>query len=151
MHQHSNAWPPLLANACALMLLVAPAGCYDGQRLVDEVRNNAIRTRMEEVPIGYFRTTLPRHSIEATGMEVEIDLFGTAVRYKTPEVRQAIQREAYRLRQAILLAIRQITAEEIADPNLTSLRERLFDIVNAELGDTPIESLGIRHVRFIPL
>lgn len=134
-----------------LLMVSVPVGCYDGQQLVEEVRNNAIRTQLEEVPIGYFRTTLPRQAVEATSMEVELELFGTSVRYKAPEVRQAIEREEYRLRQAVLWAIRQITDEEIADPDLTTLRQRLLEAVNSELSETPIESLGIRQVRFIPL
>jgi hypothetical protein len=136
---------------CTLLLAVANVGCYDSQRLVDEVRNRAIRSRLDEVSIGYFRTTLPRSAVSDAAMEVELNLFGTAVRYKIPKVEAQIEADAYRLRQAVLVAIRQTTAAEIADPNLTTFRERLLTVVRSELKEVPIESIGFREVRFIPL
>ncbi|MDA8746154.1 hypothetical protein N9N28_16130 [Rubripirellula amarantea] len=138
---------------CLVLALasVATIGCYDSKSLIEEVRNQAIRTRLDEVKLGYFRTTLPRSDADATAMEVEVELFGTAVRYKIPELEKVIERDGYRLRQALMVALRQTTQTEIADPNLTTFRERLLEVVNAELMETPIESLGFRTVRFIPL
>lgn len=134
-----------------LLLLGASVGCYDSGSLIDEVRNQAIRTRLDEVHIGYFRTTLPRAAMDDSPMEVELDMFGTAVRHRIPDVEAAIKQDSYRLRQAVMIAIRQTTAAEISDPDLITFRERLLQVVNSELGDNHVETVGLRTVRFIPL
>lgn len=140
------------ATSCYLFLALLPlAGCYNSQSLLKEARNQAIRTRLDEVNIGYFRTTLPRSAVDDSPMEVEVDLFGTGIRYKLPEIEETLESSEYRLRQAVLVALRQTTAAEVADPNLTTFRERLLLVVNEELGETPVESIGFRSVRFIPL
>ncbi len=138
---------------CTLLAvaMLAATGCYDRHSLIEEARNQAIRTRLDEVAIGYFRTTLPRSAVDETPIEVELDLFGTAVRHKIPRIEARIEQESYRLRQSILVAIRQTNAAEIADPNLTTFRERLLSVVQTELDGVPIESIGFRTVRFIPL
>ncbi|MCO6044006.1 hypothetical protein NG895_08805 [Aeoliella sp. ICT_H6.2] len=130
---------------------LATAGCYDGKRLVEAARNQAIRTRLDEVDLGEYRTTLPRYDADSSAMEIVVELYGTAIRYKIPDVEKTIEQDDYRLRQAVIIALRRTTAAEIADPHLTTFRERLLTVVNAELGETPIESLGFRTVRFIPL
>ncbi|WP_425396524.1 hypothetical protein [Aeoliella sp.] len=131
--------------------LLAASGCYNSKKLLEEARNQAIRTRLDEVQLGEFRTTLPRPDADSSPMEVVVDLFGTVPRYKIPEVSQVIERDDYRVRQAVIIALRKTTAAEIADPRLTTFRERLLTVVNAELGETKLESLGFRTVRFIPL
>jgi hypothetical protein len=147
LHRATIRWTLLLFATVSAV----GGGCYDSKSLVEEVRNQAIRRRLDEVSIGYFRTTLPRSAVEETPIEVEVDLFGTAVRHKIPDIEKEIERESYRLRQALLVAIRQTTAAEIADPNLTTFRERLLGVVRAELTDVPVETIGFRTVRFIPL
>lgn len=139
----------LIALLAAAWLTLA--GCYDGDQLVEEVRSNAIRSRLEEVSLGLFRTTLPRDTVPASPMEVELELFGTAAHYKVPRIQKAIQADEHRLRQAMLVAIRETTPMELAEPSLASLRKRLLEVANAELGDTRVDRLGIRQVRFIPL
>lgn len=140
-----------MQTAIAAFICLTAAGCYDGDKLVAQVRDKAIRTRLEEVPLGSFRTTLPRDTVEITRMEVDIELFGTALRYKIPDIEEAIERDNHRLRRAVITSLRETTAEEIKDPSLTSLRARLTEVVNQQLADTPVKTLGIRHVRFIPL
>ncbi len=139
---------------CSLLLLLGVAalsGCYDEKRLVEEVRKKAIRSRLEEVDLGSFRTTLPRDILTAARIEVELELFGTEVRYKIPEIKKGVDEQGHRLRQAVLVAIRQMTPEEMDDPGLGELRQRLLHVVNSELSETPVKELGIRKVRFIPL
>jgi hypothetical protein len=132
-------------------MLVAPVGCYDGERLVKRARNAAIRTRSEEVSLGYFRTTLPREANGGTPMEVELELFVTTKRYRVQQIERVIEAESARLRQKLLVAIRETTAEEIADPRLVGLRQRLLAVTKEIFVKPPIDSMGIRQIRFIPL
>ncbi|MGI9455701.1 MAG: hypothetical protein ACR2NU_04020 [Aeoliella sp.] len=147
----TNAIRSICLASLLLGTLLALPGCYDGEQLIEEVRDQAIRSRLEEIDLGYFRTTLPRDSSSSSRIEVELELFGTAVRYKIPEIESAIEDASHRLRQAILVAIRQTTTQEMDDPSLTQLRARLLQVANTELAEAPVEELGIRKVRFIPL
>lgn len=143
-----------LRQAALLLVMAVVAstgGCYNAERLLERARNAAIRTRLEEVPLGHFRTCLPRSVNLGAPMEVELELFVTTKRYRVASIKRRIEVEAPRLRQGLLFAIRQITAEEIADPELTGLRERLWKVTQEVFVDPPVDSLGIRQVRFIPL
>lgn len=132
-------------------LLVAPGGCYDSELLIERARNAAMRARLEEVPLGYFRTNLPREVNAGAPIEVELELFVTTKRYRIAGVERQLRHESCRLRQAMLAAIRQTTAAEMADPKLKALRERLAVVAKKFFVDPPIDGLGIRQVRFIPL
>jgi hypothetical protein len=141
----------LLQTVTLAIALCAMAGCYDNKKLLDAAHNRAIRTRLEEVKLGQFRTTLPRTELDPTPIEIEAELFGTTVRHKVPKLEETLKSNDYRLRHAVIIALRQTTAAEIADPNLVAFRERLLQVVNSTLGETPVESVGLRTVRFIPL
>lgn len=132
-------------------LLAAPTGCYDAELLIERARNAAMRARLEEVPLGYFRTNLPREVNAGAPIEVELELFVTTKRYRIPGVKRQLRHESCRLRQAMLAAIRQTTAAEMADPKLKALRGRLAEVAKQVFVDPPIDGLGIRQVRFIPL
>jgi hypothetical protein len=141
----------LLKTITLMFVLCATMGCYDNDKLLDAAHNRAIRTRLEEVRLGQFRTTLPRTELDPTPIEIEAELFGTTVRHKVPKLEETLKSNDYRLRHAVIIALRQTTAAEIADPNLVAFRERLLQVVNGTLGETPVESVGLRTVRFIPL
>src|SRR5690606_30693383 len=130
-------------------MLGAPAGCYNGELLLERARNAAMRARQEEVPLGYFRTNLPRSVNAGAPIEIELELFVTTKRYRIPGVERQMRQEECRLRQELLAAIRQTTAAEMADPKLQALRERLMKVANVFFVKPPIDGLGIRQVRFI--
>lgn len=143
--------PRSILASLLVIATVALSGCYNGEQIVERARNAAIRGRLEEVPLGYFRTTLPSNATELWRMEMEIELFLTAKRYRVDALQKALDGCEHRMRQDLLIAIRQTTAEEIADPKLTALRERLLNVTRAHVDKPPFHSLGIRQVRFIPL
>lgn len=135
----------------AATLLLSPCGCYNGELLIERARNAAMRARLEEVPLGYFRTNLPREVNAGAPIEVELELFVTTRRYRIPGVERQKRNESPRLRQDLLTAIRQTTAAEMSDPQLTQLRARLTTVAKTYFVDPPIDGVGIRQMRFIPL
>ena len=135
----------------AALVWAAPLGCYNSELLIERARNAAMRARQEEVPLGYFRTNLPRSVNAGAPIEIELELFVTTKRYRIPGVERQKRLEESRLRQELLAAIRQTTAAEMADPELTALRERMSRVAKGFFVDPPIDGLGIRQVRFIPL
>ena len=116
-------------------VMVVCTGCYDAQKIIDQARSEAISRRETEVEIGYFRTTLPRDDSSGIRMEVEIKLFGTAVHYRSEEISDAIEKRSHRLRQAIIIAIRQTEPEDLGDPNLTAIRDRA-EMVTGHIEDS---------------
>jgi hypothetical protein len=123
------------------------AGCYDGDALIHEVRSAALRTRLVEVDLGLYRTTMPRKRNQSEATEIKLHIFGTVPRYRIPEIEKQLKADGYRLRHETLAAMRQSTAQELAEPDLTALRTRLEKVINAQLADAPVKSIGFYEVQ----
>lgn len=124
-------------------------GCYDPQGLVERVRNDAIRTRIEEVDLGKFVITMPR-DLGPEGMtEVSFHAFGATARYKREETEELLAEREFLVRHAILLAVRESTPEDFGDPDLANLRQRLLAATNDTLEESPLESVGFYDIRFV--
>jgi hypothetical protein len=130
-----------------LLALSLIAGCYDGDAIIDEVRAVALRTRLVEVDLGAYRTTMPRQENESEATEIALHIFGTVPRYRVPEIEKQLRADGYRLRHLALAAVRQTTTDELAEPNLSALRARLEEVVNSQLADAPVKSIGFYDVR----
>ena len=124
-------------------------GCYDGEQLVELARAEAIRTRLEEVDLGTYRTTMPRDAVTASVTEMEFRVFGNVPRYRIPEIEEQLETEGYRIRYATLTALRQAAPEDLADPGLTVLRERIAEVANEILKEGAIDSVGFADIRFV--
>jgi hypothetical protein len=129
-----------------LCLAAACGGCYDGEALVQEARTSALKTRLAEVDFGMYRTTLPRDARTQTITELKLHVFGTVPRYRVPEIEKRLKAEEYRLRHKTLGAVRNTSREELAEPSLTQLRERIELVVNEILVDSPVKSIGFYEV-----
>lgn len=143
-------WPLLsscrsFAAACALLGLT---GCYNGDVLVDQVRHDALRHRLEEVDLGRYSLTMPRDPATTATVEVELHLFGSLPRYRQKEVEECLEEKSYRLRHDTLLAIRESAPEDFTDPDLASLRSRLLAVTNSLLDEPSVKSVGFHEVRF---
>jgi hypothetical protein len=131
-----------------LCLAVLP-GCIDSQALVEQVRSDALRSLTHEVDLGSYRTTMPRDRESNTFTELRLHLFGTVPQYRIPAIEQQLKADGYRLRADTLVAIRQTTSEELAEPNLGHLRSRLMKVANGVLTDAPIQSIGVEKIRIV--
>jgi flagellar basal body-associated protein FliL len=132
-----------------LLLCLAAAcggGCYNGEALVESARSSALKTHLAEVDFGTYRTSLPRDAKTHTMTELKLHVFGTVPRYRVPEVEKRLKAEEYRLRHQTLGAVRTTTRDELAEPSLTQLRERIEKVVNQILDDSPVKSIGFYEV-----
>lgn len=127
----------------------ASVGCVDSEKLVARVRNNAIRTRIDEVELGAYRVTLPRNFQTGEMAEVDVRLYGETPRYKINEIEDELKSKAPLIEDSTLKVLRQTTRQELADPDLTSLRARLLASMNETLSGAPLVSLGFYDVRFL--
>jgi hypothetical protein len=144
----SDPWRNVLFVAAAVGV-AACGGCYDSRALVDQVRTDALRNRMHEVDLGFYRTTMPRDRATNSYTEMELRLFGTVPQYRIRAIEKQLNTDGYRLRHETLAAIRETTREELAEPDLTHLRARLTKVANNILEDAPIKSIGFEQIRII--
>ncbi|QDU86833.1 hypothetical protein Pla175_01860 [Pirellulimonas nuda] len=133
--------PPAMMAALAL-------GCYDPDALVERARNHSVRTRLEEVELGRFYVARPRDSRSGEIIEAQLHLFGTLPHYRLKKVGRELAAQEHVVRHNVILALREAPDEELADPNLSGLTQRLLGVINQCLREAPIESLGYYEARF---
>jgi hypothetical protein len=140
--------PLALFAGAALAILICP-GCYDSHALIEQVQTDAQRNQLHEVDLGTFRTTMPRDPKTNILMQMELHLFGTAPQYRIRAIEARLESDGYQLRSQTLMAIRETTGDELAEPDLTHLRNRLADLVNHVLVDSPVNSVGIEDLKIV--
>jgi hypothetical protein len=123
------------------------AGCYNGNAIVERARSVALNTRLAEVDLGKYRTTLPRDPQSGMFTELDIHIFGTVPRYRVPDIEKQLKTDEYRLRHETLATLRRTTREELAEPNLSQMRSRIEKVVNSLLEEAPVKSIGFYSVR----
>jgi len=133
----TNRWIAILAVALALC-----AGCYDGSEMVKQAQTAALRTRLAEIDLGKFQTTLPRDPVTSRFTSVDIHIFGTVPRYRLAAVTKQLKVDEYRVRHETLAAVRKSTRDELAEPTVAQLRARLEKVVNGVLEDAPVKEIG---------
>jgi hypothetical protein len=138
--------PRISARTLVGFALALCAGCYDGKALVREARSSAVPTRLAEIDLGKFLTTLPRDQKDSSFTDLEVHLFATVPRSRLSAAKKHLQAEEYRLRHELLAAIRSAPREELAEPSLKLLRRRVEQVVNPILGDTTANSIGFYAV-----
>jgi hypothetical protein len=123
------------------------SGCYDGKALVEQARSVAITTRLAEVDLGTYHTTLPRDPQSGLFTELEVRVFGTVPRYRVGEIEKQLKTEEFRLRHETLATLRSSSREDLAEPNLTKLRSRIERVVNGLLENAPVKTIGFYSFR----
>ena len=133
----TERWVATLAVA-----LISCAGCYDGSEMVKQAQSVALKTRLAEIDLGKFQTTLPRDPVSNRFTAVEFHIFGTVPRYQLAAVTKQLKTDEYRVRHETLAAVRKSTREELAEPSFAQLRARIEKVVNGVLEDQPVKEIG---------
>jgi hypothetical protein len=137
----------LKASLALIALLVGShAGCYNGSELISRARSAALNSRLAEVDLGVFHTSLPRDSKTGSITELGLHVFGTVPHYRVAAIERQLKTDEYRLRHETLVAVRAATREELAEPDLNRLRKRIERIVNSILEEAPVETIGFYEV-----
>jgi hypothetical protein len=132
--------------ALVAMLVGSYAGCYNGSDLISRARSAALNTRLAEVDLGIFHTSLPRDPKTGSITELGLHVFGTVPHYRVAAIERQLKTDEYRLRHETLVAVRAATREELAEPELLSLRKRIEHIMNGILEEAPVETIGFYEV-----
>jgi hypothetical protein len=140
------SWPRYAAWIVATLPLGLSTGCYDSERLINEARSTAPSTRLAEVDLGRFLTTLPRDRQTNSFTEVQLHMFATVPRSRVAAVKRQLKAEEYRLRHDMLAAVRGTSADELAEPSLGQFRQRIERVLNTILTDHSVRSIGFYHL-----
>jgi hypothetical protein len=133
----------MIGTAAAIAIaFVCCTGCYDGAAMVKQAQSTALNTRLAEVDLGKFQTTLPRDPVTNRYTSLDLHIFGTVPRYKLATVTRQLKTDEYRVRYETLIAVRKSTREELAEPNFAQLRARIEKLINQLLTDAPIQDIG---------
>jgi len=128
---------------CLLILAGASlAGCFDAEAMIAAKREIANRTRLEEVDLGEFHVSLPRTTDHIVAPEIHFHAFCQVANRDLKTVNRVLEESAPEIRHRLLLVTRQLTAQELEDPRLTSLRTNMVNVLNEQFPGEPVKSVG---------
>jgi hypothetical protein len=139
---HDSKFPARGLIGILAIALPLCAGCYDGDAMVKEAQSVALKTRLAEVDLGKYQTTLPRDPTTNRFTALDIHIFGTVPRYRLAAVNKQLKADEYRVRHETLAAVRKSSREELAEPDFAKLRARIEKVVNSVLQDAPVKEVG---------
>lgn len=144
-NEHCRWW--IGAGRAAGVLLAAGTlastlGCFNADKLIEAQRAVAMRTRLEEVDLGKFRVTLPHAEDRSENAELHFHVFGQVANRDVDVVETALEESGPEIRHRMLIAAREMTTEQLEDPELTALRTSFVEVVNQSLKDKPVQSVG---------
>lgn len=139
---HHDSKVTASCSVAILAIALSLCGCYDGEAMVREAQSVALKTRLAEVDLGKYQTTLPRDPVTNRFTSLNVHIFGTVPRYRLAAVNKQLEIDEYRMRYETLAAVRQSSREELAEPDFAQLRARLEKVVNRVLQDAPVKEIG---------
>jgi len=136
------------------MLAVAPlvclglSGCFNAEAMIEKRRAIAILTRLEEIDLGHFHISVPRPTDEVAAAEIHFHAFGQVENRDLKLVQASLKKYGPELRHRLLLASRALTMADLEDPQLTHLRKNIVSVVNENLEDDPLQSVGFYRFEY---
>lgn len=128
-----------------LLALLPVAGCYDGEALVVQAKIEASHGMREEVDLGKYYVTLPRRADKSTTVSLDIHVFTSVPAADVAKLEEQLEKNMHRLRHDTILTLRQAASEELVDPALAALRERVANVARQTLTAVSIDTIGFHH------
>lgn len=137
-----------VASLLGSWALVALAGCFDADRLIESRRLTAIRAKLQEVELGEFHVTLPQGKNYDHTTELHFRVFGRVATRDAEAVAEVVENYQPQIRDQMLVATRELHREDIEEPKLIALRETIAEVVNGFLEEQPVQSIGFYTFRY---
>jgi hypothetical protein len=135
----------------ALAAMAALVGCYDAEALQHARHEETTLAKLAEVDLGAFHVTLPQATSEAGGCVVDFHAFGRVAHRDHAKVAQELAARRPELRSRMLLAMRGLTAQELEEPTLASLRDAIAGAINGALDKETVKNVGFYSFSYIIL
>ncbi len=132
--------PLMVILTCTVWGCLVP-GCFNETRLLQNARRQASLSLLEEVPLGEFRLTLPRAENSSNVLMVAIHPIANVAKKDVKALQEQLVEREYELRHKTILAVRQSSISELAEPDLMTLRQRVAEIAAATLDSVEIQSI----------
>jgi hypothetical protein len=126
------------------LLLLTLGGCYDGQALVARISQRVADDQRAEIDLGVYQVTLPRGPSEPVATTIKLEVVATVHRQNASQIKRQLHAVRTHLRHATILALRQSPPEDLLEPRLTKLHERIEGATEEHLTAAPIESIAFR-------
>ena len=117
----------LLAGLVAMLPVVA--GCYDAHALAAATRKNAESLALDKVDVGVFHVTLPQKPGESAPGVVDFHAFAKTARRNQSQVEKVLKIRGPEIRANILVAVRSLKAEQLAEPTFVAVRRELVEVM----------------------
>lgn len=101
-----------------------------------------------EVDLGRFDLTISQESTNSSIL-LELHAFALVLRYKEPEVRQALEENQNQFRHEVILKIRALDRPTLNDPGLTLLRETIKQSIKDLDPEMKVSGVGFYQFRFM--
>jgi hypothetical protein len=125
--------------------LLAPlAGCYDGAAMVARISRRVSDDHREEVDLGRYEVTLPRSDDDPVATTLNLEVVATVHRDNASALKRQLAAVETRLRHATILALRKTNRNELLEPKLQSLHDRVEATTEELLTAASIESIAFR-------
>ena len=119
-------------------------GCYDGQAMIERITQRVSDDHREEIDLGSYQVTLPRLSDDAVATTVRLELVATSHRQLADKFKRQLEDVRPHLRHATILTLRACRREELLEPDLAMLHERIETTTEKFLTAAPIDSIDFR-------
>jgi hypothetical protein len=134
-----------------IVSLSSIAGCLSSEAIEQARHDETSMTKLAEVDLGEFHVTLPQATSEAGGGVVDFHAFGRVARDDETSVSSAIAERRPELRAQMLLALRSITADELAEPAVGKHRAQIATVINGALEKPSVKNVGFYSFSYTTL
>lgn len=131
-----------------LLLTPVASGCFNAEGLIESRRLTAIRATLQEVELGEFRITIPQGEPYDQTTEVSFHVFGRVTNRDMEAVAEVLETYGPVIRDKMLVATRELRPEDLEEPKLNVLREKIAGVINSFLEDELVQSVGFYHFRY---
>jgi flagellar FliL protein len=155
IHLLSPRVPVILTEVLLTLFLVpnaeevasrAEAGLTE--RLHQRLNKSVDNEKTVEIPLGQFSIT-SQHSESSTSLRIDLKVFGTVLEEDRSAVEKTLARVENRLRDSVIIEIRNSNVSDLTDPGLALIKRRILEKSNQILGDATIQSIIIPEFSFV--
>ncbi|MFI4877088.1 MAG: hypothetical protein ACIALR_17170 [Blastopirellula sp. JB062] len=135
----------LIAVLCGLS---AALGCGEVPSQFRDVENLPKPTDPAEFDLGEFDITIPQDKTNSTIM-LDFHAYAIMPKYQLELFQTEFDAKRRRLRNDVILGIREFSRSQLNEPELDSVRKAISAAIGESIDEPKIENVGFYHFRFL--
>jgi hypothetical protein len=105
---------------------------------------------LKEFPLGQYKIPIPivdqKKLTRRNRLQLDFSLYALVSPKEKAQVEEAWDRREGQIRDHVISVCRSASLDELQEPELTTLKARLTDVLASQLGDKPLRQLVINEV-----